>query len=395
MKVCLLTPEFLPTWGGVGAYSYNLATELRDKVEVHVLTAEHRKEEDKALVPDGVQVHYIPLRGASPENFPLLFQIGVVRYLPRLAQEHGFDIVHTNHAYMSDLFVRRRKSTSTVLTVHTTLDTQSKGTRRAGNGPSQPLEENILRWHPLLSQVERYYLRRIRSMIFVSRWVRDRTVSRYHVHPRNATIVPNGVDTELFSPKGPTSGGDNGDNGRDNGTTLLFAGRLLALKGIATLLEAMTYLEDGVKLLVAGPGEQSAWRFLADSLDLKDRVRFAGPVHYGLMPYLYRKVDAVVLPSFAESCPMVALEAMACGAPLIATNSGGVSEIVHDGETGWLFPPGDVRRLVAKIMTVLQRPEEARRVSSQARHWVEAHGTIGRMAYWTHRFYDDILAGAA
>ncbi len=377
-------------WGGVGAYAYNLATELRDKVEIHVLTAENGTEEDKDLVPDGVHVHYLPLRGTPPESFPLMFQLGVLRNLPRLAQKHRFDLVHTNHAYMSDLFVRR-KSSRTVLTVHTTLDTQSTGTLRAGNGtPSQALEGNILRWRSLLSQVETYYLRRVMSMIFVSRWVRDRTVERYKVHPKYAAVVPNGVDTALFSPKGEALEG----NGHE-GPTLLFAGRLLALKGIATLMEAMTYLQDDVNLLIAGPGDQSAWRFLADSLGLKDRCRFTGPVHYGLMPYLYRRVDAVVLPSFLESCPMVALEAMASGTPLIAADGGGIGEIVHDGETGWLFPPGHVRRLAAKILKVLQHPVEAERVASQARCWTEAYATIGRMAHWTHRFYNDILAGAA
>ena len=392
MKVCLLTPEFLPMWGGVGAYTYSLATQLRDEMEVHVLTAENGMGTDETLIPEGVHVHSIPLKGVSPENSPLRFQLGVRRALPRLAQKHGFDIVHTNHAYMSDLFLRGNRARPTVLTVHTTLDTQSTGTRRAGNGtPSQALEGSILRWRSLLSQVERYYLRRKSSIIFVSRWVRDRTVSRYSVHPRHATIVPNGVDTDMFSPNGGTRRGA----GEHAGSTLLFAGRLLALKGIGTLLEAMTYLDDDVDLILAGPGNQTGWRSLVHQLGLEERCRFAGSVYYGEMPALYRSVDAVVLPSFGESCPLVALEAMASGTPLIAANSGGIAEIVQDDETGWLVPPGDARGLATRIRTVLRHPKEAQRVSSQARAWTEAHATIGRMADWTRRFYDDILAGVA
>ena len=92
---------------------------------------------------------------------------------------------------------------------------------------------------------------------------------------------------------------------------------------------------------------------------------------------------------------MVALEAMASGTPLIASDSGGMTEIVQDGQTGWLVPSGDATGLAARIQTVLRHPKEAQRVSSQAREWTEAHATIGRMADWTRRFYDDILAGVA
>ncbi len=393
MKVCLLTPEFLPMWGGVGAYTYNLATQLRDEVELHVLTAENGMGKDETLIPDGVQVHSIPLNGVSPEKTPFAFQLGVRRALPRLARKHGFDIVHTNHAYMSDLLLRNHKATPTVLTVHTTLDTQSSGTRKAGNGaPSQALEGNILRWRPLLSQLERYYLRRRSSIIFVSRWVRDRTVSRYGVHPRHATVVPNGVDTAMFSPNGGSSKAEKAEH---EGFTLLFAGRLLALKGIGTLLEAMTYLEDDFNLILAGPGDQTGWRSLVHQLGLEERCRFVGSVHYREMPALYRSVDAVVLPSFGESCPMVALEAMASGTPLIASDSGGMAEIVEDGATGWLIPPGDATGLATRIQTVLRHPKEAQRVSFHAREWTKAHATVDRMADWTRRFYDDILAGAA
>ncbi len=92
---------------------------------------------------------------------------------------------------------------------------------------------------------------------------------------------------------------------------------------------------------------------------------------------------------------MVALEAMASGTPLIAADAGGITEIVQDGETGWLVYPGDPAGLAMRIQGVLRHPEEARRVSANARKWTEAHATLGRMASWTRRFYDDILEGAA
>src|SRR2546427_542898 len=156
----------------------------------------------------------------------------------------------------------------------------------------------------------------------------------------------------------PASTSVSGDRGgrptRSGRPTLLFAGRLLAMKGIETLLRAMARLDPSVRLLLAGPGEQGPWKALAYDLGLtSERCEFLGRVPYEAMPTLYRQVDAVVLPSFTESCPMVALEAMACGTPLIAADVGGVSEIVRDGETGWLFPAGDADGLASCVQSVL------------------------------------------
>jgi glycosyltransferase involved in cell wall biosynthesis len=393
VKVCILTPEFLPAWGGIGTYTYNLARGLRDHAEVHVLTG--------ALSPgysglDGVDVHpAFPVDGGWRDVSPIRFQAAVFRRLPRLMKAHGFDIVHANHAYMSDLLVRlRRGRTSNVVTVHTTLDTQVGGTLRAGaSAPRQGLEGSLARWRFLLQAVERRYLRRTRAMIFVSRWVRDQTLDRYRVTPRLSAVVPNAIDTERLNP-------DAGSRGRDasasNRPTLLFAGRLLALKGIDTLLRAMTRVDDRVRLKLAGPGDQTPWKSLAKDLGLsEDRCEFLGRVPYPEMPYLYRDVDAVVLPSFTESCPLVALEAMASGTPIVAADVGGVSEVVQDGETGWLFPAGSVDGLASRIDAVLSDPAGARRVTAKARTWVEENATIARMADRTFAFYERFLQGEA
>ena len=390
MKVCILTPEFLPAWGGIGTYTYNLARGLRDRAEVHVLTG--------ATSPgfqglDGVQVHSAnPENGAPGETSPFRFQAAVFRRLPRLARTEGFDIVHANHAYMSDLLVRlRRPRTRTVVTVHTTLDTQVSGTLNAGRAaPHRGLEGDLARWRFVLQAIERRYLRRTRAMIFVSRWVRDRTISRYRVSPPLSAVVPNAIDTERLVPSGAVAGGTS------EGPRLLFAGRLLALKGIDTLLRAMTRVEPQVRLTLAGPGDQGPWKALSRDLELPaERVEFLGRVPYPEMPDLYRAVDAVVLPSFTESCPLVALEAMACGTPIIAADVGGVSEVVRDGETGWLFPPGEVDELVSRIHTVLSDPTRARQVSANARAWVEANATIPRMADRVFDVYERLLQGAA
>lgn len=395
MKICILTPEFLPAWGGVGTYSYNLARGLRDRAEVHVLAGATPFAGGNDV--GGVQVHSVlPLRNSRPEVSPFRFQIAVLRRLPRLARTFGFDLIHANHAYMPDLLVRMRQTRiPTVVTIHTTLDTQLKGSAQAQPGvPRNRVEKRIAEWRFFMQAVERHYLRTTPAMIFVSRWVRERTLRRYGVRPRCSTVVPNGVDTEFLTPNRALD--DAADTTASDPPTLLFAGRLLALKGIDTLLRAMVRLGPRVRLWLAGPGDPGPWKALASRLGLaSDRVEFLGRVPYQAMPNLYRQVDAVVLPSFAESCPLVALEAMACGTPIIAADSGGVTEIVRDGETGWLFPRGDVDALVERIETVLSDSGRAKHVSAQAREWVQANASIARMAEQTFGFYNTILGGEA
>ena len=393
VKVCILTPEFLPTWGGIGTYAYNLARGLQARAEVHVLAGSTGPE---CAGLDGVEVHTVyPFDGHPRASSPFRFQTAVFRQLPRLARDHGFDLLHANHAYMSDLLLRLRRSRwPTVVTVHTTLDSQVRGTLRAGrHAPRRGLERTLARWRFPLEAIERRYLRRTRAMIFVSDWLRNRTIQRYRVNPRLSAVVPNAIDTQGLSPGLAPRDSEGPATSRP---TILFAGRLLALKGIDTLLRAMTRVDRVVQIRLAGPGDQRPWRALARTLGLPaDRCEFLGRVPYFKMPALYRAVDAVVLPSFTESCPLVALEAMACGTPLIAADSGGVSEIVRDGETGWLFPPGDVDALVALIGQVLSDSARARQVGVRARAWIEANATIDRMADRTFEVYEQVLEGEA
>lgn len=390
MKVCILSPEFLPTWGGVGTYAYNLARALRDQAEVHVLTGSPAPEDDDQL--EGVYVHTIlPQKEGASGVSPFRFQLAVLRHLPRLVKSEGIDVVHANHAYMSDLLARCRHHAVSVVTVHTTLDTQVGGTLLAGcEAPRQKLEGNIVRWRCLLQAMERHYLRQTPAMIFVSRWVRDRTFLRYGVSPEHMAIVPNAIDLAQFKPSRRRR------NDHSDSPTILFAGRLLALKGVETLLRAAARVDLDMRLLLAGPGDVGPWMSLASELHLgEDRCQFLGQVPYTAMPSLYRSADVVVLPSFSESCPLVALEAMASGTPFIAAAAGGVPEIVHDGVTGWLFPPGDADALAYRLEAALGDPSELDTIRTKALAWVRANGSIDRMADQTYEFYEEALGAAA
>ena len=134
-----------------------------------------------------------------------------------------------------------------------------------------------------------------------------------------------------------------------DGDTLAFAGRLAAQKSLDVALAALARA-DGVTLLIAGEGdERAALERRAAELGLSGRVRFLGPQSRERVLELFRAADAVVLSSSWENFPHTVVEALAAGTPVLATTTGGVAEVVRDGENGLLVPAGDADALGGAI----------------------------------------------
>jgi glycosyltransferase involved in cell wall biosynthesis len=154
---------------------------------------------------------------------------------------------------------------------------------------------------------------------------------------------------------------------------LLFVGRLRIRKGVEVLLEALRKVREihpGVRLLIAGDGEhRSALEINAESLGAT--VRFVGRCDAGTVRGLLQRAAALVVPSIYEGMPLVVLEAMESGLPVVASRVSGIAEVVEDGKSGWLVPPEDPRSLAAAISEVLAHPEEARRRGEAGRRRID------------------------
>lgn len=152
---------------------------------------------------------------------------------------------------------------------------------------------------------------------------------------------------------------------------LLFVGRLAGVKGVRVLLEALTQLrsahpEARVTLIGDGPERQDLEQATAQ-LGLSDRVRFLGYQSQGEVAAALAQTDVFVLPSFAEGVPVVLMEAMAAGVPVVTTQIAGVPELVAHGKSGLLVPPGDTEALIAAIDRLLSNPEERRTMGAEGR----------------------------
>jgi colanic acid/amylovoran biosynthesis glycosyltransferase len=167
------------------------------------------------------------------------------------------------------------------------------------------------------------------------------------------------------------------------GNKLLFVGRLAAAKGLPILLDAIAKLDDAT-LDIAGDGPDRLMLVeQARRLGISERVRFLGYQSQAQVRDLLKESDIFVLTSFAEGVPVVLMEAMAAGVPVITTRIAGIPELVQDGESGLLIPPGDAGATAAAIRQLADDPSLRTRLAAAGRKKVEQEFDVEAEA---HRF---------
>jgi D-inositol-3-phosphate glycosyltransferase len=226
----------------------------------------------------------------------------------------------------------------------------------------------------------------------------DQLISLYGADPTRIELVPPGVLHAFFSP-GDRAGARLALGLDATVPVLLFVGRIQPLKGLDVAVRALADVvarrPDALLLVVGGPsggeGEQELARVLAlvDELGLGANVRFVAPQPHHLLSTYYRAADVVVVPSRSESFGLVALEAAACGTPVVAAAVGGLSSLVHHGHTGYLMETRDPAAYADAIEAVLGDPARARRMAEAAA--AEAAGfTWSTTAARLRRLYTDL-----
>jgi glycosyltransferase involved in cell wall biosynthesis len=200
---------------------------------------------------------------------------------------------------------------------------------------------------------------------------------------RRVQVLPN-VTGGLPAPTEPFS------DLTEDAQPFLFVGRLRIRKGVEVLLEAMARFGDGAPLWIAGDGEHGpALRRQAEALGLGESVRFLGRVSAGQVRTLLRRARCLVVPSTYEGMPLVILEAMEAGLPVVASAVSGIPEVVVDGETGWLVPAEDPAALAGALAAVLEDPETARHRGEAGRQRLDAcYRPENAAAIWLARMED-------
>lgn len=353
--------------GGMNVYVRDFSRELaRQGIHVDVFT---RSEDDcQPIVRHdlgfGARVIHIPAGPEKPipviEIFDYLDQFteGVVEFAK--AENATYDLIHS-HYWMSG-FV-------------------AEGLRRAwGDLPIMQMFHTLghMKNRIAQSEAERAPAVRIEGESHVVEIV-DRIVAAtlaeyaqlhwlYGVDIKKVVTIPPGVDLDRFRPIPKEIAKKRLDIGEDY-RMIMFAGRIEPLKGIDTLLLAIAliqrYSPDAIKNVVVAiiggdpwsdnpDDEMARLRELRHQLGVSDIVTFLGAMDQDLLPNYYAAAEMVIMPSHYESFGMVALESMAVGTPVIASEVGGLAFLVQDGLNGFLVPSRDPEALAERIFTLLE-----------------------------------------
>jgi glycosyltransferase involved in cell wall biosynthesis len=334
VRVLVVSGIWPPDVGGPASHAPEVAAFLRARGhEVAVVTTA-----DGAPAPEPYPVH------AVPRHLPKgVLHVRTAAEIARRAAGHGV-------VYTTGMFGRSAAGATAARTpyvVKLTADPAFERARRRGlvGGTVDEFQlaeaGGAARALRLARDLE---LRRAAHVFTPSAYLRELAVS-WGVAPERVSVLPNPAPRvptlaprqelrELFGIDGPT---------------LAFAGRLTAQKSLEVALDALT-LVDGVRLVLAGEGDQrEALERRAERAGLAGRVRFLGAQPRLRILELFAAADASLLSSSWENFPHTVVEALAVGTPVIATATGGVAEVLHDGENGLVVPPGDPAALAEAI----------------------------------------------
>lgn len=399
MKICMLAPEFLPVWGGVGTYIVELVKNLSPNIEIHVVTPIRKGYGSKNVSTlnynfskyFGSNVH-VHLVGTANDTFlyNARFQYECFRFVPKLVKEEGLDLIHSHSAQMPDLILKLRKSRiPTLTTVHSTIRGQREGIRASKTVffNLEFSEKMTLLTYPFLHLADNFYFRLRTSCITPSKWMKEYLLADHPSLEKNIFVVPHGVNTNLFTPSFKKL------SGKSN--IILFVGRLIALKGIFHLIRAIPLVlknHPNTLFVFIGPGNKNSFiEELGKCGVNKKNTLFLGYVDQASLAKWFAMSDIYVLPSLMESFSFTLLEAMSCGLPAIVSNVGGPSEIIENNVSGILIKPGSVKAIAKAITFLLDNPDLRKSFGYNARKAAERRYSWNETALKTSLVYKEVV----
>jgi D-inositol-3-phosphate glycosyltransferase len=394
--VCMLSVHTCPLamlggkdTGGMNVYVRDLSRELtRRGVAVDVFTRSQDPHVAHVCPNDlgpGSYVYHVQAGPESPYDKRLVYQ-----YLPefisevqRIAAEQGrrYDVIHS-HYWLSGLVAQELRASwgrPFVHMFHTLGHLKDMVAQRPED--HEP---------PVRMESEAAIMRAADRLVAASPLEKSQMATLYGADPCKVEVISPGVDLTLFYPRDSVKAKVRLGLCPDR-HVVLFVGRIEPLKGIDTLLRAMALVtqqipgwRDEVCVAIIGgdasvptealDAEMARLHRLRLDLGLEDLVTFLGARAQDSLPDYYSVADVVVMPSHYESFGMVALEAMACGTPVVASRVGGLAYTVLDGVTGLHVPERDPDALGLEIVRLIQNPTLRERLGRQAQQVAQCYG---------------------
>jgi glycosyltransferase involved in cell wall biosynthesis len=406
VRIALLSYRSNPRCGGQGVYVRNLSRELaRLGHEVEVFSGQPYPELDEGVrltkvpsldlyrVPDPFRTPRwrefrdpvdllefgIMAGGGFPE--PLTYSLRAARLLRRRARD--FDLVHDNQTLGTGMLAIQRLGTPLVTTIHHPITVDRRVDLAAA--PTVAKRLAVRRWYGFL-RMQRRVARRLRHIVTVSQSSAADIARDFRVAPERIRVIPVGVDPAVFRP---------GEQPRVRGRLVAVASADTPMKGIPVLLEAVAKLRtrrpDAHLILVGTPAPDGPTGRQVEALGLGRGVEFARDLDHAQVAAVLASAEVAVVPSLYEGFSLPAVEAMACGTPLVASRTGALPEVVgYDGSAGLLVAPGDPGALCAAVERLLDDPAERERLGAAARARVRERFTWRSVASATASYYAEV-----
>jgi MMP alpha-(1->4)-mannosyltransferase len=314
--------------------------------------------------------------GAFPE--PLTFSLRALRELRR--RPGAFDIVHDNQVLGYGMLGVRRLGLPLVTSIHHPISVDRRIELRAARGFSRLTK---WRWYGFVRMQSRV-ARRVGEILTVSESSRRDLCTDFKVAPGRVHVIPLGVDTRLFHPRG---------NPRAPGQIVAVASADSPMKGVAVLLHAVAKLatERDVRLtVVSKPTPGGPTERLVGELALGDRVRFVHGISDGQLAGLLASAEIAVVPSLYEGFSLPAVEHMASGTPLVVSRTGALPEVV--GDAAVQVAPGDAEALAAALRALHDSPAQRARLGEAAWRRVQERYAWPAVAKATQDRYTAVIA---
>jgi N-acetyl-alpha-D-glucosaminyl L-malate synthase BshA len=371
MKVAIVC---YPTHGGSGVVASELAIGLADKGhEIHIVS--YAQPFRLRSFHQNIFVHEVGVSSYPLFKYPP-YALGLATKLVELVEDCDLELIHAHYAvpHAASAYLAKQILDSRRIKTITTLH----GTDITLVGADQSFHRVI-----------KFTIEESDGVTAVSEYLKKRSIEEFDIQ-REIRVIYNFVDTQRSAP-------EHADCTRETYAPkgekiLMHASNFRPVKRVGDVVHIFAKVQERMpaKLILIGDGPERIFiQQLVNELKLGDHVYFLGEQDH-LEP-LFFCADLFLLPSEQESFGLTALEAMACGVPVICAETGGLPEVISHGETGFLFPVGEIKKMAENAVSLLSDPEKHELFRSQARRRASECFNADQIIPQYEAFYEEIL----